>query len=110
MEDLSPHASPCRNLPTTKWAMVRESALTFCDQFGGEAHRLGWTAPELFAVHPEHGTIRLETCGVLMISGEMARGVEADRVLFERTSGYRGGAGQIWGIPIWEFGRNGGKG
>lgn len=108
VENLSPHASPCRNLPPAKWAAIRESVLAFCDQFGNEAHRLGWTAPELFAVHPQHGTTRLDLCGVLMFGGEAARGVEANRVVFERTSGYRNGAGQLWGVPIWEFAKDGG--
>ncbi len=93
-ENLPPHASPCRNLPPGKWATIRESALAFCDQFGNEAHRLGWTAPELFAVHPQHETIRLDACGALMLGGEAARGVEANRVVFERTSGYRNGPGR----------------
>lgn len=88
---------------------MRENALAFCDQFGAEAHRLGWTAPQLFGVHPEHGTVRLDACGAVMISGEPARGVEADRVLFERTSGYRNGPGQVWGVPVWEFARDGGR-
>ena len=106
IENLSPHASPCRNLPPAKWATVRESALAFCDQFGNEAHQFGWTAQELFALHPQHGTIRIDTCGVLMLSGEPARGVEANRVVFERTSGYRDGAGKVWGVPVWEFARD----
>ena len=109
IENLSPMTSPCRNLPPTKWATIRESALTFCDQFGNEAHRLGWTAPELFAVHPQHGTTRLDLCGVLMLGGEVARGVEANRVVFERTSGYRNGAGQLWGVPVWEFAKGAGR-
>jgi hypothetical protein len=108
LEDLSPHASPCRHLAPAKWAAIRESALGFCDQFGAEAHRLGWTAPELFGVHPQHGTIRVDYCGVLMVGTEPARGVEANRVLFERTSGYRNGPGQQWGIPVWEFAKRGG--
>lgn len=65
LDNLSPHASPCRNLPPGKWAVTRESALAFCDEFGAEAHRLGWTAAELFAVHPDHGTIRLAPAGFL---------------------------------------------
>ena len=105
IENLSPHASPCRYLPPAKWAAIRESALAFCDQFGEEAQRLGWTAAELFAVHPEHGTVRIEACGVLMISAEAARGVDANRVVFERTSGYRNGPGKVWGVPVWEFAR-----
>jgi hypothetical protein len=38
-----------------------------------------------------------------MIGGEPARGVEAPRVEFERTSGYRTVAGKVWGVPVWEF-------
>ncbi len=109
LENLPPHASPCRNLPPGKWATIRESALAFCDQFGNEAHRLGWTAPELFAVHPQHETIRLDACGALMIGAEQARGVEANRVVFERTSGYRNGPGKVWGIPVWEYAKDAGR-
>lgn len=107
LDNLSPHASPCRYLAPNRWATMRENALAFCDQFGAEAHRLGWTAPELFAVHPEHGTARIDACGVLMIGAEPARGVEDGRVRFERTSGYRNGPGRVWGVPVWEFARTG---
>ena len=107
LEDLSEHASPCRYLAPAKWATIRENAIGFCERFGAEAHRLGWTAQKLFAVHPEHGTIRVDWCRVLMVGVEPARGVEADRVLFERTSGYRNGQGQQWGVPVWEFARKG---
>ncbi|MGH1573747.1 hypothetical protein ACRAWG_27775 [Methylobacterium sp. P31] len=89
-----------------KWTPIRENTLAFCDQFGAEAHRLGWTAPELIGVHPQHGTIRVDYCGVLMVGAEPARGVEANRVLFERTSGYRNRQGQQWRIPVWEFAKN----
>lgn len=107
LDNLSPHASPCRYLTRVKWAAIRESALAFCDQFGAEAHRLGWTAAELFAVHPEHGTARIDFCGVLMIGAEPARGVEANRIRFERTSGYRDAPGRVWGVPVWEYARTG---
>jgi hypothetical protein len=47
---------------------MRENALAFLDQFGIEAFRLGWTAPQLFGVHPVHGTVRVDYCGALMIA------------------------------------------
>lgn len=100
---LSPYASPCRYLAPTKWAAVRENAISFCDQFGAEAHRLGWTARELFAVRSQHGTLRVDYCGALMVGTDPARDVEADRVSFERTSAYRSRPVQERGIPIWEF-------
>ena len=49
--------SPCRYLTLARWATMRESALDFIDCHGADAHRLGWTAPKLFGVHPEHGTL-----------------------------------------------------
>ena len=37
IENLSPHASPCRYLAPAKWATIRENAIGFCDRFGAEA-------------------------------------------------------------------------
>ena len=82
---------------------MRRSALDFLDGFGVEASRLGWTAPELFAVHPEHGTLRLDYYGALMVSGAKALGVDADGVLFERGSARRNQPGQAFGVPVWEY-------
>ena len=107
IEDLSPHASPCRYLLPARWTALRANGSAFCEQFGAEAHRLGWRAPELFAVHPEHGTLCVDYCGVLMVLSEPARDVEAQRILFERLTGYRNKVGQQWGIPVWEFAKKG---
>lgn len=40
-------------------------------------------------VRPEHGQLRLEYCGALMITGDRVQGVEADRIVFERTAARR---------------------
>ncbi|MCJ2012778.1 hypothetical protein, partial [Methylobacterium sp. J-076] len=85
-ENLSPSASPCRYLVPPKWAAIREAAMEFCDRLGAEAHRQGWTAPELFAVHPEHGTLRVDYCGALLLSGNKPVAVEASRIVFESGS------------------------
>ena len=103
IERLSEHASPCRFLAPTKWAAIRTNALSFIAQHGAEAHRLGWTAPELFGVHPTSGTLRVDSCGVLMLSSGAVQAVHADRVAFAQTSGYRFLKGQIPGVPVWEF-------
>ncbi|MDE4915051.1 hypothetical protein [Methylobacterium sp. 092160098-2] len=102
-ESLSPHASPCRYLTPTRWAAMRENCLDFIDRFGGQAHDLGWTARQLFGVHPDHGTLRVDYCGALVVGLGAVRGVEAERVLFTRTSAYRNRPGQEWGPTIWEF-------
>ncbi|MGE8130900.1 hypothetical protein ACQKQD_28350 [Methylobacterium sp. NPDC080182] len=83
--------------------MMRAIALAYLDQHGAEAHRLGWTAPQLFGVHPEHGFLRVECAGVLMVNDSLVVGVEPDRIVFDRFSSYRTKPGQTWGTPIWEF-------
>lgn len=103
IDRISPHASPCRYLPPAKWAAIRANALSFLAQHGAEAHRLGWTVPELFGVHPSSGTLRVDSCGVLMLGSGAAQAVYADRIAFAQTSGYRFLKGQTPGMPIWEF-------
>lgn len=100
---MSEHASPCRYLAPAKWAAIRANALAFIDQHGAEAHQHGWTAPELFGVHPTSGTLRVDSCGVLMLGSGAVQAVHADRVAFAQTSGYRPLKGQAPGVPIWEF-------
>ncbi|GJE49897.1 hypothetical protein GOFOIKOB_2937 [Methylobacterium tardum] len=107
IECLSEHASTCRYLLPAKWAAMRQSALAFRDEHGTEAHRLGWTAPQLFGVHPKHGFLRVEYAGVLLVNDSPAVAVEPDRIVFDRFSGYRTKPGQTWGIPVWEFAARG---
>ncbi|OAH21894.1 hypothetical protein AX289_25565 [Methylorubrum populi] len=44
--------SPCSRLGPAAWATMLEAALDFVDRFGADAEALGWTAPQLFGVHP----------------------------------------------------------
>ena len=85
-----------------------EAALDFGVRFGAEAHALGRTSPHLFGVHPEHGTLRVDYCGALMVAGKKVQAVEGNRIVFERTAGYRNTPGKVWGPPIWEFKTKGG--
>ncbi len=87
--------------------LLRHGGLKLVRPLHAEAHALGWTAAELFALHPEHGTLRIEVCGVMMITGNRAQAVEPTRVVFERGSAYRTKQGQVWGIPVWEFAKKG---
>ena len=82
---------------------MRGNALAFYDQPSAEAYRFGWTAPQLFGVHPDHGTLRIDCCGAVMVGGTPARGVEAHRSVFEQTSSYRDRQSQVWGPPVWKF-------
>ncbi len=51
-------------------------------------------------MHPDHGTLRVDYCGVLIVVGEPAMSVEAQRNLFERLTGYQNKLGQQLGIPV----------
>ena len=95
--------SPCQRLGPTAWTTMLESALDFVDRFGAEADALGWTAPQLFGVHPQRGTLRTDWCGALMLSGRKATGIDARSVAFGNTCAYRDTLGAPVGMPIWEF-------
>jgi hypothetical protein len=60
---LSPDHDPCPGFRPYVWARVQANALDFIERHGPEAHRLSWTAPELFGVHPEVGVVRVDGWG-----------------------------------------------
>ena len=76
--------SPCPGLTGSKWVAVHEAALDALERFGAELAEHGWTAPELFGVHPHAGIIRADFCGALVLSGEKVSAVSADRIAFKR--------------------------
>ncbi len=100
---LRPTSPPCRYVNPTTWANIHEACTDFIERFGAEAVRLGWTAPQIFGVHPEHGTLRVDWCGVMITGGHKAIGIEPSRILFGNVSGYRNTPGVPTGLPIWEF-------
>ncbi|MDP4026306.1 hypothetical protein Q8W71_27155 [Methylobacterium sp. NEAU 140] len=103
IEGIPADKPPCRYLTPAKWAALREAAIDFCDRYGAEAHRLGWTASQLFGVHPQHGTLRVDGCGAMMINGRKATGVDATGVQLSNQTAHRDKPGQETGPPIWEF-------
>ncbi len=80
-----------------------DSALAFIDRFGAEAVACGWTDVELFGVHPEHGTLRVDWCGALMIGVRPAVSVSADRISFGTMAIRHHAPGRPVGVPIWTF-------
>lgn len=63
---LRPTSPPCRYVSANAWANIHEACADFIERFGAEAVRLGWTAPELFGVHPVHGLLRNELAAAVM--------------------------------------------
>ena len=106
---LRPTSPPCRYISGTAWANLHEACSDFIERFGAEAVSLGWKATELFGVHPQHGTLRVDWCGGMITGGHKAIGIEPNRILFGNVSGYRNVPGAPSGIPIWEFAARGQK-
>ncbi|WP_336490504.1 hypothetical protein [Methylobacterium nigriterrae] len=100
---MKPTVPPCPGLTSNVWGKVHEAALDFLDRFGSEAMAHGWTAPELFGVHPKLGTTRGDCCGALVLSGSKATAVAADRIGLGLVTYYRNVPGAGTGIPVWEF-------
>ncbi len=53
------------------------------------------------------GSLRVESCGALMLGPGAVQAIHADRVAFAPTSGCRFLKGQTPGIPIWKFAARG---
>ncbi|KAB7782197.1 hypothetical protein [Methylorubrum populi] len=106
---LRPTSPPCRYISATAWTNVHEACSDFIERFGAEAVGLGWTATQLFGVHSQHGTLRVDWCGVMITGGHKAIGIEPDRILFGNVSGYRNVPGVRVGVPVWEFAAPGQK-
>jgi hypothetical protein len=105
LASLSPSQSPCPGYRGTEWSEVHANALGFLQAFGAQAEALGWTTSELFAVHREAGTVRVDHCGALVLSvGGRVSAVTADEIRF-RSLTYRRKAGQPEGVPVWSFPR-----
>ena len=54
--------------------------LVFLEQFGTRAVELGWADRDSFSAHAQHGTIRSDYCGALVITASPAESINADRM------------------------------
>lgn len=102
---LVPHEVPCPDYRPKIWSAVHAHALAFLDAFGAQAEALGWTAPRLFGVHPDIGTVRVDYCGglVLGLGGEVSA-ITRTEIHFRQLTHYTK-TGQSEGVPIWKFSR-----
>jgi hypothetical protein len=68
---LQAHAPP--EVPIDRWHQFINDAGIFLDQWGCEAERLGWSAEELFDLHPDAPMARYDQMGLIwMLKGERA--------------------------------------
>jgi hypothetical protein len=95
---------PCPGFRPDAWVRVLADAIAFLDRHGGEAHALGWTAEELFGVHPVVGAIRVDHCGALMLSaaGRVAS-VGAGAIRYAGGLVFRRSPLPAAAVPVWAF-------
>lgn len=103
VESLNPAKSPCPGLHGEAWQKTHAAMLAFLERFGAEAQDLGWADLDLFGVHPQIGTGRVDYCGALTLGPKEALWIDATRINFGNTSYYRGKPGMPRGVPIWAF-------
>jgi hypothetical protein len=101
---LSPDHNPFPGFRAHAWVRVWANALHFADRHGAEAHGLGWTAEELFGVHPVVGVIRVDCCGALMLSNAgRILAVETDLIRYANGLTFRRASVASLPVPIWRF-------
>jgi hypothetical protein len=85
---------------------VPANALDFLDRHGEKVRQRGWTATELFGVHPTLGVIRVDHAGALMltVAGRVGS-VEAEAIRYAGGLVYRRSPVPGAAVPVWSFGR-----
>jgi hypothetical protein len=66
---LSAQTPPCPGFSPARWQAVHDVCQRFLSEQADRAAAKGWTAEELFGVHPTMGVVRVDASGALMVSG-----------------------------------------
>ncbi len=76
--------------PEPKWLGLREDTYTFLRDHAGRAHRLGWTALDLFGVHPVKPWARIDVMGLVpLLNGGRIAALNSITASIEKPSGAR---------------------
>ncbi len=87
--DLLAMACPA-SCPAARWEALREDAYHFLRDHAGRAHELGWTALDLFGVHPEKPWVRFDCMGlVALLDGSRVMALSETEAVIEKPSGAR---------------------
>ena len=104
--DLRPGVSPCPGLTGTNWTAIHAKGIDFLEKWADEAVALDWTTLDLWGVHAEAGTTRVDYCGGLTMGTALVTGITKDRILSDHSTYYRNTPSRPTGaVPIWLFGR-----
>lgn len=96
---------PPIGFPPERWRQVQQDTARLLDEHGGELHGLGWSATDLFGVHPAVPGVAVCCAGLAVVLGG-ARVVEAtpEQAVFVRPNGARltyRRAPSSEAVPLW---------
>ena len=87
--DLRAMARPA-SCPDAKWQTLREDAYRFLRDHAARAHGLGWTALDLFGVHPAKPWARFDAMGLVpLLNGAMVVALSDSEAVIEKSNGTR---------------------
>jgi hypothetical protein len=95
------------NFTVTRWSDLVQDAAAFLNVWGEQAARLGWTATDIFGVHPRAPSTRYDQMGVaLLIHGGAVVAITDSTAVIKELSG----SALTWrrsvdrrSVPIWEL-------
>ena len=82
--------APPASCPAERWQTLREDSFTFLRDHAAQAHGLGWTALDLFGVHPEKPWVRFDCMGLVpLLNGAKVTALSDIEAVIEKPSGAR---------------------
>ncbi len=85
--DLLAMARPA-SCPDAKWQALREDTYHFLRDWAARAHELGWTALDLFGVHPGKSWVRFDCMGLVpLLNGARVTALSDIEAVIEKPSG-----------------------
>lgn len=89
------------------WRHVRKAMLSFLDEWGEDAARLGWSTEALFGVHRRAGAVRADCTGALVTLYPRRCVALCEREIHLERRGSvtvdRGLANPADSVPLWAF-------
>ena len=82
--------APPASCSAERWETLREDAYTFLRDWAARAHELGWTALDLFGVHPVKPWVRFDRMGLVpILDGARITALSDIEAVIEKPSGAR---------------------
>ena len=76
--------------PDARWQTLRENAYTFLRDHAARAHEMGWTALDLFGVHPEKPWERFDSMGLVpLLNRAKVAALSDTEAVIEKPNGAR---------------------